>query len=146
MENRFGLGIVGSLVLMLGVFVPIVHIPIVGSQNYFQNGHGDGVIILMLALLSLLLTIGRKFRGLVATSLISLALLGFTFLNFQARLAHVRAQMNEQLADNPFRGLGEAMLGSVQLQWGWVVLLVGAVLLLLAGSGAAVNASLKPAG
>jgi hypothetical protein len=135
MDNRFNLGIAGSLTLFLGVFAPIVHVPIVGSQNFFQNGRGDGVIILLLAFISLLLTVRRRFRGLLATGLITLALLAFTFLNFQSRLAQVRAEMEAKLAGNPFRGFGDAMLGSVQLQWGWGVLIVGAVLLVLAGAG-----------
>jgi hypothetical protein len=40
--------------------------------------------------------------------------------------------MSPELADNPFRGIAEAMAGSVQLQWGWAVLVVGSVLLLVA--------------
>lgn len=62
----------------------------------------------------------------------SLALLAFTFINLQTRLAAMKADMAAELAGNPFRGLAEAMAGSVQLQWGWAVLVVGSLVLLVA--------------
>lgn len=135
MSNRYSLGLVGSLMLMFGVFAPLVQIPFIGTQTYFQNGRGDGVLVLALGVLSLLLTFARRYRGLLVTALISLAILALTYISFQSRLAQIRADMNEQLANNPFRGIGDAMLGSVQLQWGWALLLGGGVILLLAGAG-----------
>ena len=47
------LGLAGSVVLFIGVFIPIVTLPIVGSMNYFHNGQGDGVLVLFLALIPL---------------------------------------------------------------------------------------------
>ena len=35
--------------MAIGVFLPLLSMPIVGSINYFQNGRGDGVIVLVLA-------------------------------------------------------------------------------------------------
>jgi hypothetical protein len=58
------LGLVRSAVLFIGVFTPIVGLPIVGTRNYFQNGQGDAVIVLVLALISLLLTLAKRYRGL----------------------------------------------------------------------------------
>ena len=49
MSTRQLLGILGSATLFIGVFMPIVRLPIVGEMNYFANGRGDGVLILVLA-------------------------------------------------------------------------------------------------
>jgi len=38
--------------------------------------------------------------------------------------------MKSQLADNPFRGLADMVMQSVQLQWGWALLIVGAAMLI----------------
>jgi hypothetical protein len=46
MTKRQLLGIIGSAILFIGVFMPIVKLPVVGEMNYFHNGRGDGVIIL----------------------------------------------------------------------------------------------------
>ncbi len=69
MNNRRLLGILGSAILFIGVFMPIVKVPIVGDINYFQNGRGDGVIVLALAVISLALVLLRWYRELWITAL-----------------------------------------------------------------------------
>ena len=132
MPLRQILGLVGSLILFIGVFTPIISLPIVGSMNYFQNGRGDGVIILVLAVFSVFLTLTKRYRFLLFTGGGSLAILAFTFINFQYRMSQMQSQMKESMANNPFGGLGEAMLNTVQIQWGWAVLIIGAALLIAA--------------
>lgn len=132
MPLRQVLGLVGSLILFIGVFTPIISLPIVGSMNYFQNGRGDGVIILVLAVFSVFLTLTKRYRFLLFTGGGSIAILAFTFINFQYRMSQIQSQMKEGLANNPFAGLGETMLNSVQIQWGWAILIIGAGLLIAA--------------
>jgi hypothetical protein len=118
MDRRQILGVVGAATLFVGVFLPIVSLPIVGAQNYFQNGRGDGTILLMIAGVALLATLAKRFAWVSIAGVVSLLLLGYTFVAFRARIAEMRAAMDRDLADNPFRGIGEAMMQSVQLQWG----------------------------
>src|SRR6266508_2104667 len=73
MARKQMLGLVGSLIMFVGVFTPIISVPIVGNMNYFQNGKGDGVIVLALAIVSLILTITKRYRGLWFTGVASLA-------------------------------------------------------------------------
>jgi hypothetical protein len=124
------LGIAGSIVLFLGVFMPLISMPIVGSLNYFQNGKGDGVIIIVLAGISMFLTLTKRFKGLLVTAFCSFAVMGFTFFRFQYAMNGVREEISK--SNNLFKGFGEKMLDTVQLQWGWAVLLVGAGLLIAA--------------
>lgn len=124
------LGLIGSAVLFVGVFAPIVSIPIMGNMNYFQNGKGDGTIVLVLAVISLILVLLKKFKGLWFTGLGSMAIMAFTFINFQINLANTRTQMETELAGNPFRGIADMAMQSVQIQWGWALLIVGAVLVI----------------
>ncbi|MBA7572559.1 hypothetical protein ES708_14342 [subsurface metagenome] len=124
------LGLIGSAVLFVGVFTPIVSIPIMGNINYFQNGKGDGVIVLVLAVISLILVLLKKFKGLWFTGLGSMAIMVFTFINFQMAFANIRTQMETELAGNPFRGIADMAMQSVQIQWGWALLIIGAVLLI----------------
>ena len=126
MNTRQILGLIGSIVLFIGVFTPIVSIPIMGNINYFQNGKGDGTLILILAVISLVLVLTKKYKGLWFTGLGSLAVMAFTFINFQVKLADMKSQMESELAGNPFRGLADMAMQSVQLQWVWALLIVGA--------------------
>ena len=56
-------GIMGSILLFFGVFTPIISAPIVGSINYFQNAKDDGVIVVVLAVISIGLVLAKKYSG-----------------------------------------------------------------------------------
>ena len=101
-----------------------------GNMNYFQNGKGDGTIVLILAVISLILVLTKKYKGLWFTSIGSLGVMLFTFINFHSIMSQVKADMDSELADNPFRGLADMAMQSVQLQWGWALLIVGAALVI----------------
>jgi hypothetical protein len=87
------LGFIGSIILFMGVFTPIVSISIMGNMNYFQNGKGDGIIILILAVISLILVLTKKYKGLWFTGIASLAIMLFTFITFQSRVSQLKADM-----------------------------------------------------
>ncbi len=63
MNTRQLLGLLGSALLFIGVFLPLVSIPLLGSLNYFQNGRGDGVFVLLLATGSAILTLIQRYRS-----------------------------------------------------------------------------------
>ena len=52
----------------------------------------------------------------------------------QARISEARTEMQSDLAGNPFGGIANAAMQSVQIQWGWAVLVVGAVLIIAAAA------------
>ena len=148
--KRQTLAYVGSLVLLGGVFAPIVRVPILGTVNYFQNGRGDGVIVLVLAVISLYLTATKQYRKLWATGLASAAVLTFTFIAFQVRVSDIKSTMNRDLEGNPFRGLADVAVQGIQLEWGWILLVVGAGMIMLAaavkndsGNGVATDPTLQ---
>jgi hypothetical protein len=127
MNTKQLLGLIGSIVLFIGVFTPIVSVPIMGNMTYFQNGEGDGTFVLILAVISFVLVLSKKYKGLWFTGIGSLGVMLFTFVNFQSKMSQVKADMESELAGNPFRGLADMAMQSVQIQWGWALLIVGAV-------------------
>jgi len=76
------------------------------------------------------LALTKKYKGLWFTGLGSIGIMLFTFINFHYRMSQVKAQMEAELRGNPFRGLADMTLQSVQLQWGWALLIIGAVLII----------------
>ncbi|MDR1840861.1 MAG: zinc ribbon domain-containing protein [Holophagales bacterium] len=127
MSHRQLLGLIGSTVLFLGCFCPIISAPIVGSMNYFQNGKGDGAIVLMLAVMSLALTLLGRYKILWFTALASAALLLHTFINFQRGMSVLAKESQSE----PFAGLAEGMAQTIQLQWGFALLVIGVVILIV---------------
>jgi hypothetical protein len=123
-------GLVGSIVLCFGVFCPIVSSPMLGQVIYFQR-KGEGVIILVFAVISIIVTLIKKYKWLWLTGFGSLGVMLFTFVSFQMRMS----EMKSELTGNPFGGLmANVAKQSVQLQWGWVILLFGAALVITAAA------------
>ena len=98
--------------------------------DYFANGRGYGVLVLGLAVVSLTFVLIKWYRELWITSLGSVAILAFTFFNLQSKMGQMKAQVETDLKDNPFRGLADLAIQSVQLEWGWAVLVIGVALLI----------------
>ena len=130
-------GFLGSIILIISVFTPIVSVPIIGSINYFQNGKGDGVIVLVLAVISFLFVFFNNYKGLWFTAGSSLAVMMFTIYNFYFKIAQAKINMKMELGNNPFSDFADIALQSVQLEWGWAFLIVGVIFLLFsAGANA----------
>jgi hypothetical protein len=109
-NSKQQMGFVGSALLFVAVFLPIASVPIIGSLNYFQNGRGDAVFVLFLALLSFFLTLTKRFKELLWTGLAALGISLFTFINFQINLSSA----------------------VIQLQWGWAAFFFAAGLIIAA--------------
>ena len=116
------LGIAGAMILFAGVFAPFVKMPLIGSVNYFLNGRGDGVVVLIFAVFSFIATLARAFRALWFTGIGTVVVLAITFVSFHVRLEGVE----RDLAGNPFAPLAT----SIQLDWGFPVLVIGAGLVI----------------
>ena len=133
MNHNRTVALIGAALIFVGVFVPIVSLPIMGSINFFMNGRGDGTILIALALAAAGLALAGRVRDVVWPGAASLIFLGYAFLRFRSGMADAREKLERAVGDSPFRGLAEAAMGSVQLQWGWAVLLVGGALVTWAG-------------
>lgn len=123
------LGFAGSALLLIGAFLPLVSLPMVGGVTYVRGGSGEGILIVIMALVAALLVAKDRFTGVAITGALASALMIFTFVNFQSRVANAQERMNSELAGNPFKGLADTMMQSVQLEWGWAVLILGVVCL-----------------
>jgi len=123
------LGLLGAFCLLLGTFLPLVSAPIIGSMNYFMNGKGDGVIILLLALGAIAAVLYERLGALIYIAGASFVVMIITFVRLEIKLAEISREASERLSDNPFKGLAEAAVQTIQLQYGWAVLLMGVGLL-----------------
>ena len=128
MNTKKFVGLIGPLALFIGVFTPVFSYSVFFTEvniNYFDNDPYAGMIMLILAGISLPLVLVGKFKGLWFTGLGSLACLLFTFCVFQGGLPQTDARY--ELADNPFfnREAMEWIARTRKLEWGWAVLILG---------------------
>lgn len=128
--QRQMIGLLGAAVLAIGVFMPLLSGPFGMNVNYFSNGRGDGVVVLAMAICSVALVLTRRYRLLWATGGVSLLMVAVTFYRVQSGFNKVKTMMDRDLGGNPFRGLADLAVQSIQMQWGWAVLAIGVALIL----------------
>jgi hypothetical protein len=121
------LGVIASILILIGLFCPIIKVLGI-SVTYFDHikssSSPDGFIFLGLGLISLVLALFDKARLLLATGILTLGCLGWSYLDYKSKMTSV-ADANSQLS---------AQLGTlIQWQWGWAVMILGGILLLVAG-------------
>lgn len=125
------IGFLGALLLLIGVFLPVLSVPIVGSISLLNNGKSDGLIVCALAILSFILIFFNQLRLLWLTGGLSFVLISYDLYMFTNKISQTKAEVAEKLQGNPFGGFADAMMSSIQLQFGWVILYLGCIILLL---------------
>lgn len=126
------LALIGAISLFIGVFMPIVSIPILGNRSYLSLWRGDAIVLICVAFLSLLLVLARSYRFLLLPGCFSLFLIVYTYLRLQRRLNATIEEVKSGLAGNPFAELGISIFESIQIEWGFGFLIVGPVLIITA--------------
>ena len=142
------LALVGVAVLVVGLFLPIMSLPIVGSVNMLLpgGGIGDGIFILVFALVGGGLAMVGQVRHVVWPALCALAFTAWKFFQLKGAVDSGRDQIAAQTGGADF----EAAFGVMQINYlGWAVLFIGGVILLVAGvtawTGARAAAAPPPA-
>lgn len=131
--NHKRLALAGSAILFIGIFCPLISLPILGSVNYFQNGEGDGVILLILSVITAGAAATDKVTWALFTGLGAFVVMVISFFMFQQHIDEMQTKIQSELAGNPFQELSDAALNSIQLQWGCAVLMLGAATMVYAG-------------
>lgn len=130
MTNR-NVTFAGAALLITGLFMPIVSFPIIGAVNLFNNGSNHlAIALIILAGVAALLASTDRQQEVIWPAGAAAGLLLYAFIRLQYAISVTRQNVKTELADNPFAGLAQAAVGSIQLQWGWLVLAVAAGLLI----------------
>lgn len=121
---------IGSALLIAGTFTPIMHLPIVGNITYFRSGNPDALILIGFAILATVAYILGFSRLVSWSGLLSVALLSFSFFHVIFQIHSVTAKTHTELQNNPFAGIADAFMQSVGLEWGWLVMFSGALMII----------------
>jgi ABC-type multidrug transport system permease subunit len=127
MNNRI-LGIIGAALLILGLFLPIVSFMGFGV-SYFDGIRASpaqawsGVLLLLLGIASLYCALTYKYKILIATGVVSLCLLALDFFRLRSALSN-----STEAADS-----ADQLAAMVSIGWGFYVMVIGAILLVVAG-------------
>ena len=124
------IGLVGSFLLFIGIFVPIVGAPLI-NLSYYSLGKGRGLdsLISLLAIISLVLVLFEQYKGLYVTGFGCFVIFMYTLIVFMSRISGFQKDMDI------FGGnIGFLVSQSICLKWGWIILLVAFVMLIVSAS------------
>lgn len=130
-DRRLALGGAGAGLLVLGVFSPVVLIPVVGGLSLIQYREWAALVLLLLAVASGVMALVGRYELLGWTGAVSLAgtLSLFGWLLWQ--MADARRQLRES-GDPDSEATAQLVGLLIKFDWGWLPLLVGSVLLIAA--------------
>ncbi|MBS0503801.1 MAG: hypothetical protein JSS55_08380 [Proteobacteria bacterium] len=133
MTNNKNFGLVGAALVTVGLFCPIVTLPFVGNINLFNNGTNlPALALLALAVIGAVMALNSRERDVFWPGVAAAAVLIYHFVALQYRLSQIRSSMAE-LEGNPFAGVAKTAVGTIQLQWGWLILATGVGMLIYSG-------------
>ncbi len=132
------LGITGAVFLLIGVFAPMIRIPLLGNISFFENNKFTGVLIIILALVSLFFGFTKRLRLLWFSGVASLAVMGYTAWEAQRPLSSIKSKtskiLGEKLTDKITDKITDKAMGYVHIQWGLIFLVLGLILIIIAAA------------
>jgi hypothetical protein len=133
----------GAVLLLVGLFMPLVGVPFFTINYYsltqFSSLAGLGFFLLLLCGFgAIVLAATKRYELLKWPGLAALIITAYTFFVINSKLSEAKTEMVRNMAtmpeatSNPLKGMGNAFMSMIQMQWGWGVLAVGAALLIVA--------------
>lgn len=110
--------------VFIGSFLPLVHVPILGNWNFWET---DTYLASSFWAICLLCLLGIAFNHTKVMTIGALIIV----IHVAFSMFAIRYQTNDFFAFIPFAKLKSIAAGMVTLKWGWIVILLGAVLLLI---------------
>jgi hypothetical protein len=124
---RRALALVGATFIAVGVFMPILGIPVFRDQSIMQLRPNAGWILLGLAAVTLLIVLTKRIALLYVPGILAVVLLSYTLIAMQGRRDQIQSDIKTNVANTPVRGLVHGFVGSASLRFGWPLMMLGAV-------------------
>ncbi|MBB4805599.1 hypothetical protein HNP38_000871 [Chryseobacterium defluvii] len=116
--------LLGLLLVVVGSFLPLVHVPIIGNWNYWKIDHYLAIACWFLSACALFGIVNGSMKIVRTFGVLLILLFIFT-------LIAIKFQSLEYFNFLPFKSWREAFAGVVKLRWGWVIEFFGAFLMII---------------
>ncbi|MFL9832945.1 hypothetical protein [Chryseobacterium terrae] len=121
------LQLLGLILVIVGSFLPLVHVPIIGNWNYWQLDH-------YLAGFCWIFCAGALFGIVNSRAKLVNIFAVFLLILFVFTLFAIKYQASSYFSFLPFKSWTKALAGTVKLQWGWFAEFLGALIMLFVKS------------
>ena len=128
MERRKAIGVLGAVVFAAGLFCPFAFSARFGPSNMLEFSGGElAAPMMVIAVMAFVLTLTGKYRWLRTAGLVSVGTVFYALYAF-----HTTSQLVDRVNDLVDR-FGGKRVTAVELDFGWIVLMLGGVLVVVAG-------------
>ncbi|KMQ67290.1 hypothetical protein ACM39_14150 [Chryseobacterium sp. FH2] len=117
----------GLLLVVVGSFLPLVHVPIIGNWNYWKLDHYLAIACWIFSACALFGIVNNE-KKITRTFAVLLILL------FIFTLIAVKIQSLDYFSFLPFKSWRKTLAGVVKLRWGWFFEFLGAFLMIFSKS------------
>ncbi|NAW50998.1 hypothetical protein GNY06_06315 [Elizabethkingia argentiflava] len=115
----------GCLLVLIGSFFPLVHIPLIGNWNYWKLDQGLSIIVWSLTLAAFVSILLDKVRFSRIFGIVLLVL-------FVVTLYAIKSKSIDFFSFIPLKKIRNVMVDLVKPSWGWFIEFIGVFLILLA--------------
>lgn len=129
---RLVLVIVGALMLIGGIFSPVVKIPFLGESSYLDQKQTESYVMILLGLLSLAFMILKKYHWLWFPAATSFLILFFNYYEFIYNKNHMNSSIKEILPFIKLNDVSGLFADAIELKWGVFILITGTVFIAIA--------------
>jgi hypothetical protein len=126
------LPVAGAVALLVGSFLPVYSLPLLGNVTWIANGETFGTATVLLAVVTAALSALQKHRLVWVTGWLHLALLVLGLAGFYWQKGELGAAALPRSGSDALNlsRLEAAYYDAIQLAWGWCVLFLGAGLVI----------------
>ncbi len=130
--NMKNIQLLGLILVVIGSFLPLVHVPVIGNWNYWKLDHYLAIACWIFAACAVFGIVNHNGKVVRFFGILMILLFAFT-------LVAVKMQSLEYFSFVPFKSWREAFAGTVKLKWGWIAEFLGAFLMIFATGSKKVN-------
>ena len=125
MSKKQLIGIIGALLIIIGVFMPMVSIPLIGGISFISKNKIGGIIVVILAIASIVLILKNNYKGLLGTGIASICVIIF----YTVKMVYSFNKAKEEMGDNY---LADMVSDFINIEYGVPVLIIALVLVIVA--------------
>lgn len=130
--NMKNIQLLGLILVIVGSFLPLVHVPVIGNWNYWKLDHYLAIICWIFSACAVFGIVNNSAGVVRFFGILLILLFGFT-------LVAVKMQSLQYFSFLPFKSWQETFAGIVRLKWGWAAEFLGALMMIFAGRNKKVN-------
>ena len=117
--------LIGLILVVVGSFLPLVHVPVIGNWNYWKVDYYLASACWLFCVAALFGIMNNSPKIVKIFSILLIVLFLFTIFA-------TKYQAFSYFSFLPFKSWTETLAATVKLKWGWAVEFLGAIIMLMA--------------